>query len=361
MGRIKRLVSMLCLFALMFSMFSMTGIQSEYQQQVEAYGGRSVIYDAHISMVGWVNNTTEPNKAGQEGGNSIEAVRLRLNNYAGGAQIEYQAHVAYIGWQNSVTNGAIAGTTGLGRHMEAIRIKLNNMAGWSVYYRVYMNGKGWGPFVRNNEVAGTTGENRPIEAIQVLVVRDDRYTARIFYDSTALNELGVPGIQAHYQYAAAAITRTYGIRFTITSSDITQSTALNGSNCPFFNQVICISLFCGTNSNCNGNHHKGAVRLINTLPSSNSFYTMGVVSHALCVYRDPDHFAVGGAAPRNGRQSLVTNEWEQDPVPYLMQHELSHNLGAFDCSEDRCVMGPTNRGMDTWCLPCSNDIWDNRI
>ena len=88
--------------------------------------------------------------------------------YAAGPEIVYQAHVSGIGWMGDVINGVIAGTEGQSRAIECITIEVKN-TGYSggVRYRVHMAGKGWSEWIYDDRPCGTTGEGRQTEALQI--------------------------------------------------------------------------------------------------------------------------------------------------------------------------------------------------
>ena len=165
----KKLLSLLLVYGMLISIFV---VWEEPISEVSAINGKSILYRAHVSHIGWLSTVHEPEVAGTTGqALPMEAfVILRNAGFANDQEIEYRAHVSHIGWQNYVINGAVAGTTGQALSIEAVQIRLINMPGWSVFYRTHMSGIGWGNWVSNNTVSGTTGQNRPIEAIQIYIV-----------------------------------------------------------------------------------------------------------------------------------------------------------------------------------------------
>jgi hypothetical protein len=123
--------------------------------------------------------------------------------------------------------------------------------------------------------------------------------------------------------------------------------------------------------NCNGRHHRSAERLLNSIINQyahHSVYTMGVVGHALCFWDDGFHDPVGGVAFRSvpnqfeDRESLVTTSWHEG-LAFLMQHELSHNLGASHArcqwtftNGVRCSIDGPESDIGVWCANCTRDI-----
>lgn len=179
-------------------------------------------------------------------------------------------------------------------------------------------------------------------------------SAEIYYDADQFfNE---DYLRFYYERAAAAITNKYYVSFEI--EDIRYSSALNlSSSCSIGAYRVCDDS-CAVKSSCNTKHHKGSAWLINTWTSSTS-YTCRMVSYALCFY-DSEHKGVDGLAlvsttqelQRNTIVSNITNE----PLETIIQHELSHNLGA---NHDTCVGGNcvlTNKVADKWCSACETNI-----
>ena len=88
--------------------------------------------------------------------------------YAAGPRVVYQAHVSGLGWMGDVINGVIAGTQGQCRAIECVTIEIKD-TGYSggVRYKVHMSGKGWSDWVYDDRPCGTTGEGRQTEAIMI--------------------------------------------------------------------------------------------------------------------------------------------------------------------------------------------------
>ena len=134
-----------------------------------------IIYQSHIQTIGWQKKVTDGEVTGTTGrALGIEALSVivsasgRENNTLSGSVI-YQAHVSGVGWQDEVSDGETAGTTGQDRRIEAVRIRLTEQleARYDVYYRVHATNFGWLEWAKNGETAGSTGYGSPIEAIQI--------------------------------------------------------------------------------------------------------------------------------------------------------------------------------------------------
>ncbi|MCL2037125.1 MAG: hypothetical protein FWG83_07075 [Oscillospiraceae bacterium] len=348
----------------MFSMFSMTGIQSEYQQQVEAYGGRTATYQVKPRDKAWMT-VSEPNMAGTPNSHANNALES-INIDSGQLTLEYSSHVSNDGWHGYVRNGNYSGLPNQGKHTEAVRIRLVNASGWSVYYRVYMRGLGWGPFVKNDEMAGTTGQNRPIESIQVYVVPDNMYATQIIYDSTAASESPFPAVTLNTAFVLATqgFRTNFGVNF-VASSPTLNTTILNGNSCPFTSRYNPCNTACGSPlSQCGFVHHKSSSVLHSNLISLNSNdYVLGIVAHRICrdsVHEKPLVFDLLGSTGLNRKHVLVTMkrmDGSNTNLAILIQHELSHSLGAKDHAakpQQPCIM---SSDLNNWCDACTNDIW----
>jgi len=171
-----------------------------------------------------------------------------------------------------------------------------------------------------------------------------------------------------YMSAIAAFRSTYGVLFDLDFDRVHRNTSnLNGRNCPRANNLMCNTTSignggCGTRERCGLDHHKGASRLNNVLTSSTS-HIIRVVGHQLCWWDNSNHIAVGGLANIRGRNSIVSSDnASRSGLRWLIQHELSHNLGA---RHARCLATSTNRiqcvllgedDMGLWCVVCALDI-----
>lgn len=134
-----------------------------------------ITYSAHVQDIGWQKKVTDGSDAGTTGkGLGIEALTVnvtglgRENGILTGSVI-YQAHVSGIGWQNEVSDGDVAGTTGENKRIEALKIKLTGQLAekYDIYYRVHASKFGWLDWTKNGGTAGSTGYASSIEAIEI--------------------------------------------------------------------------------------------------------------------------------------------------------------------------------------------------
>ncbi|MCL1807871.1 MAG: zinc-dependent metalloprotease [Oscillospiraceae bacterium] len=183
-------------------------------------------------------------------------------------------------------------------------------------------------------------------------------SVHILYDSTTPAGL-LANMNTMFTSSVQAFDNTFGLNFTV--AGISQTSLLNGGSCPHSNiNQPCVhsNFYCG--SYCNGNHHKSDSRLLDRLPNNYPAHTLGVVGHYLC-YQEGLHYQSGGMALGiYERNALITNEWPS-PLNYLVQHELSHNLGAPDHGGlVDCVMRNGNPYVTSvWCPSCSLIIQRN--
>lgn len=78
-----------------------------------------------------------------------------------------------------------------------------------------------------------------------------------------------------------------------------------------------------------------------------------MVAYNICYYSNGSHGRIGGLASITGRDSVVTTA-EGHGMSYLIQHELSHNIGANDHNTlDTCVI---NGDKGFWCSDCRAKI-----
>ena len=197
-------------------------------------------------------------------------------------------------------------------------------------------------------------------------------SARIRYDASygPSNSAVISGLTAQFNSATSGFESTFGIVFSL-NGDVEQTTALNGSTCRLADNLFCNAdngTACGVDANCNTNHIKSAARLIGLLPSP-SINTIRVVGHAICWYdtrTSPyEHFGttvtgsgLGGLGSLRGRDTIVTSR-AASTLPTLIQHQLSHNLGATDCTNP-CAVNANYFILDKWCTTCTNSILSNK-
>jgi hypothetical protein len=128
---------------------------------------------------------------------------------------------------------------------------------------------------------------------------------------------------------------------------------------------------CGVATQCNvsAGHHRSAGRLMNNVPSSSGAnHSVNLVGHALCYFYENEHITVRGIGGRSTMNNLrlrntLSTSWGIAPLNRIIQHEISHNLGAASpnahCDSARCAMG-VNRVINRWCDDCSRVIWNHR-
>ncbi|MBO1684306.1 hypothetical protein HJV15_17020, partial [[Clostridium] scindens] len=137
-----------------------------------------VIYSAHIQNIGWQGKVADGKTAGTTGRMlGLEGIRVNISELGKGKEklsgsIIYQTHVSNIGWQNEVKDGELAGTTGENKRIEALRIHLTDELAdkYDVYYRVHASEFGWLGWAKNGETSGSTGYGSSAEAIQIKLI-----------------------------------------------------------------------------------------------------------------------------------------------------------------------------------------------
>lgn len=135
-----------------------------------------VIYQAHVSDIGWKKQVVDGELAGTTGKNkAVEAFKIMLSDEMTNGSIVYRAHVAGIGWQKEVADGELAGTTGQAKAVEALAINLKGEISneYDIYYRAHISDYGWLGWAKNGEVAGSEGYALKLEAFQIKLVKKD--------------------------------------------------------------------------------------------------------------------------------------------------------------------------------------------
>jgi hypothetical protein len=215
-----------------------------------------------------------------------------------------------------------------------------------------------------------------------LTIMDGRCTHRprlshdliIRYDTTASTHYaGAPYAESAIRTAFSEATREFdrfGIFYNWNSPAI--SFDLNGGDCPEPRRESCrlpglIFNYCGALNRCATAHHKSDTRINSILRLPNT-HVLRVVGHTLCYSSGANHRTSGGIATVRGRDSTVTTVWDTS-LAFLIQHELSHNLGA---SHTTCLWTPTNNvrcalgynehneDINNWCTSCTQAIFAHR-
>ena len=178
--------------------------------------------------------------------------------------------------------------------------------------------------------------------------------AQILYNSTYTGT--EQQLRTAFSNATAGFKSTFGITFTL--DYVSSSSALSR---PRSCTGVCSTSCCGS-SNCDTAHGNSGRRLLKKMSSTYTF-RIGVVGHALCGGDGKNHIGISGVAefPDESRRAVITTNTVYS-LKYLMQHELSHNLGVWThCSgKSECVMNEDLEYTDKWCTAHSNMIKNNK-
>jgi hypothetical protein len=208
----------------------------------------------------------------------------------------------------------------------------------------------------------TSGGSVLLNGNAVYTNRSVTHSARIRMDPFyAAHPNAVANITSIYGTATAEFRNNFGITFSL-NGDVSTSSALDGNACPFTQgRDLCDPIPSRCRTVCN-DHHKSAHRIIRILPVTNA-YTLRVVGHALCADGHRPHGGWAGLPwGQVPRQTLVTTTWTpSEPLNFLIQHELSHNLGASDhLGNAECVMNENRVDFGVWCNTCVTAIFNNK-
>lgn len=151
-----------------------------------------VVYEAHVSDVGWQTPVSDGMNAGTTGRNKgIEALKVKTN--IPDLSVEYTSADANGKWNSVVSNGEISGTTGQAKTLGAIRIKLSGAPSneYNIFYRVHVSNFGWLGWTCNNQLTGTKGYGDSIEAIQIVILSKTDNTAPELGEAYKEKNIGV--------------------------------------------------------------------------------------------------------------------------------------------------------------------------
>lgn len=131
----------------------------------------------HVSDVGWTSRRgIAPIIDFSNQNRQFEAIQARFENNRYGGSIVYDSHLTNIGWTNAVRDGATSGTTGQNRSLQAFSFQLTGGVAdhYTIYYRAFVRSRGWLGWAENGQRAGSVQMNLPVEAIQVSILPKDR-------------------------------------------------------------------------------------------------------------------------------------------------------------------------------------------
>ncbi len=168
-------------------------------------------------------------------------------------------------------------------------------------------------------------------------------------------------IELDFLNAVSAFKSQFGLDFKIFSVT-RESFSTELPNCKNKNIELGCLPNCGSDSQCATIHHRGSQRLMGYPPTG--YNTFKFVGHGLCNITT-SHNDVDGTAYISHNCAIATDGTSDpygtvDPyynLPLIIQHELTHNLGAKD---DECTTGSncimTNDTFNTWCEDCRKII-----
>ncbi len=198
--------------------------------------------------------------------------------------------------------------------------------------------------------------------------------SNILYDPNTL-PMATSLMRTYYNAAIMDIWTTFGIYFQLVSvgSDSQLSLAYNdptysstgvwgcSANASAYDDIIICDENCGALSSCETLHHHGAKKL-NSYSLDSYLYTCRIIAYNMCYYKDGDHTSIGGLSTPiqldNGEfvvKDVIVTTAAGHGMSYLIQHELSHNIGTYDhnVSSEYCVM---TRTEGYWCSNCRAKI-----
>ena len=200
--------------------------------------------------------------------------------------------------------------------------------------------------------------------------RSINLNARILHDSTALGLHTQTQMRTITSNAVDVFRGTFNVHFNINS--VAQISGLNASlSTGCAHTILCTDVRCG--ANCNDDHCKAGRRKINVNGHS-TIYTIRIVGYLICAvdathHNPPLHRAVGGLGQLPGRNTIASNRYATNSnrntdalLHWIIQHELGHNLGAFDdiagnhCTTDQDCTMRNITGANRFCRNCYNTI-----
>jgi hypothetical protein len=353
----KRILSILLTMALVFGMIGVPDSPVSLVGEVEASTHVNVQFHAFFGSISASNSPQEPSPARRFYMNPGDFLEFQSTQFIPSSANFSVALVRADGLRIqglSPTFGTFNGTITIPSHPTI------NRSGW---YRI--------------EIRSTSASNVTYAGVVAHHSRISNRTARIrrcasFGGSGSTPPSIEQTLTNRFNNATAGLRNTFGISFALQNNGIQHSALLTGVDCPSLlvdpcNPALgCARLdWCYRGPGVNTNHHRSDDRLLDITFGAFSGYTMRVVGHALCYWDGRNHLTSGGIASMPWttvpRQSLVTSV-SAEPMEFLMQHELSHNLGAPDDhgGSVECVISFNFTVLNKLCNSCEDAIWTNK-
>ena len=354
--------------------------------KAEALNGRQASQNTFIRNYGLTGNCAELTAAGLYGG-IMEGVIVSLSNLTGNQNIETRSFVSGgHGWQIWRGNNQMTGIVNGGVYIQAIQIRLVNLPGWSIYYRLHQRGGTWTAWHANGTTAGSTAAGGAfIDAIQIYAVQNPTLlrVTHLNHDQTLVNHNPLnydATFAAAYMQAMEEINKEFKVLI-IPSAPSELTGGLNGGafpvgTCNRDNSLVCLEPHPSGaqnclhyNHDCDGFHHRSAVRLsllLDALPKAPSAYRLGLARHAICT--SSNHATLNswtaGYALTGDKTALVTAFAPIDEIVKAIQHEVTHLIAAdTHCvgSQD-CIIhqNGSKQKFNHWCNVHHNKIVNRR-
>lgn len=132
--------------------------------QAEEYMSANVGYQVKIQD-NWLDYSFGGALAGNEGGETVQALSVHLINAPYEATVEFRVHTSQ-GWKDWVKDFELAESDGT---VNGVQIRLLNYPNAEIHYQTYRKGLGWGSWAKNGATSGTLNSSNPITGIRVKV------------------------------------------------------------------------------------------------------------------------------------------------------------------------------------------------
>ncbi|SHJ99141.1 YD repeat-containing protein [Clostridium amylolyticum] len=162
----------------------------------EEYTHAHLTTSVHIINRGWLE--TEDDEVSGDVGDTVDQIKIKLNNVAYGVKIKYRAYVEGIGWQPWVYDGSIVGVSG--KQIQAIEAKIvqviegnveKDAEGVSIQYVLYCaDFSNVNTISRNGETSGIIGKSA--SAFWASLINSDEYIKEVISKDTKWTLAGSP-------------------------------------------------------------------------------------------------------------------------------------------------------------------------
>ncbi|MHC1682201.1 MAG: C39 family peptidase [Clostridiaceae bacterium] len=158
------------LFALVFLVLGFVGVQAQ-GDDTEA---------SEPALIGKIYITNEGWKEFGVYGNTVEALKLSIENPTKDMKIRYKAYIEKKGWSDWTDDENVVGIPGSKLSILAVKIELlGNTGDYNILYKSHVQEYGWNSFSGNGEISGTENYSEGISGLIAEITDNENYNKEV--------------------------------------------------------------------------------------------------------------------------------------------------------------------------------------